>query len=118
MSLSVISKRWSAFAFLSLAVLLTFSSARADQVFSLATTPGRLPKTVLPLHYAIDLKPDLNALSISGSEDVDIEVRTTTDRLVLNALNIAIASVSIDGKAREDAKISLDAKAQTAILTF
>src|SRR5215469_16980347 len=73
------SNRWGAFAFLCLAILLTFGPARADQVFSLATTPGRLPKTVLPLHYAIDLKPDLNALSISGSEDVDIEVRTTTN---------------------------------------
>src|SRR5215469_4364410 len=118
MPLIFISNRWGAFAFLCLAILLTFGPARADQVFSLATTPGRLPKTVLPLHYAIDLKPDLNALSISGSEDVDIEVRTTTDRLVLNALNIAIASASIDGKPGEDAKISLDAKAQTATLTF
>src|SRR5215472_3998044 len=118
MPLIFISNRWGAFAFLCLAILLTFGPARADQVFSLATTPGRLPKTVLPLHYAIDLKPDLNALSISGSEDVDIEVRTTTDRLVLNALNIAIASVSIDGKPGEDANISLDAKAQTATLTF
>ena len=118
MFLIFMSNRWGAFAFLSLAVLLTFSSARADQAFSLATTPGRLPKTVLPVHYALDLKPDLNALSISGSEYVDIKVVTTTDRLVLNSLNIAIASASIDGKPGEDATVSLDAKAQTATLTF
>src|SRR6516225_1848878 len=92
------SYRWGIFAFLSVAVLLTRGPACADRAFSLATTPGRLPKTVLPVHYAIDLRPDLNALSISGSESVDIKVLSPTDRLVLNALNIAIASASLDGK--------------------
>jgi aminopeptidase N len=112
------SSRRAVFAFLSLAVLLSCSPARADEAFSLAATPGRLPKTVLPVHYALDLKPDLNALSISGSEYVDIKVLTTTDRLVLNALNIVIASASLDGKQGEGATVSLDGKAQTATLTF
>ena len=112
------SYRWGIFAFLSVAVLLTRGPACADRAFSLATTPGRLPKTVLPVHYAIDLRPDLNALSISGSESVDIKVLSPTDRLVLNALNIAIASASLDGKPGEDAAVSLDAAAQTATLRF
>jgi aminopeptidase N len=112
------SNRCGVFAFLCLAVLLSCGAARADQPFSLATTPGRLPKTVLPVHYAIDLRPDLNALSIFGSESVDIRVLTTSDRLVLNALNIAIDSASIDGRRGEDATVSLDATAQTATLTF
>src|SRR5262249_5333103 len=109
---------WGAFALLSVALLLTFGPARADRSTSLPTTPGKLPKTVLPVRYALDLTPDLKALSISGSESVDIKVLAPTDRLVLNALNIAIASTSIDGKQGEDAKVSLDAAAQTATLTF
>jgi aminopeptidase N len=118
MFLNFMSNRWGALAFLSVAVLLVFGPARADQAFSLATTPGKLPKTVLPVHYALDLKPDLDALSISGSENVDIKVLNATDRVVLNSLNIAIASASIDGKPGEGATVSLDPKAQTATLTF
>src|SRR5215469_18365390 len=112
------SNRAGVFAFLTLALLLSCDSACAGRPFSMATTPGRLPKTVLPVHYAIDLKPDLKALSISGSESVDIKVLTASDRLVLNALNIAIVSASVDGKVGEDASVFLDAKAQTATLTF
>src|SRR5260370_34207804 len=48
--------------------------ARAESVYSFATTPGRLPKNVVPTHYAIDLKPDLTTLAVGGSEGVGIKV--------------------------------------------
>ena len=59
----------------------------AEPVFSFSATPGKLPKAVVPIHYALDITPDLDKLTFSGSESVDIEVREPTERLVLNAVD-------------------------------
>src|SRR5258707_83154 len=45
-------------------VLLTV--AHADAPYSFATTPGQLPKTVAPVHYTLDLQPNLEALPSSA----------------------------------------------------
>ena len=55
------------------------ATARAEAPFSFGATPGKLPKTVVPTHYAIDLRPDLEKLTGAGSEVGDIEVRQFTD---------------------------------------
>src|SRR5437899_3238008 len=68
------------------------SAAAAEQVYSFDRTPGRLPKTVIPIHYAIELEPDLENLTLAGSEVVDIEVREPTDRLVLNAVGMTLSA--------------------------
>src|SRR5947209_18488145 len=68
-----------------IALMIAATSARAEQPYSFAATPGKLPKTVVPIHYAIDLKPDLEKLTLAGSELGDIEVTATTGRLVMNA---------------------------------
>jgi aminopeptidase N len=103
---------------LALAISLPATAgAQAEPAFSLADTPGKLPKTVVPLHYAIDLKPNLEKLTIAGNEVVEIEVREPTNRLVLNALNLTVASASLDGVGPASA-ITADTEAQTATLTF
>jgi aminopeptidase N len=89
--------------------------AAAEAAFSFAATPGALPKTVTPVHYAIDLDPDLDKLTFSGSEVVDIDVTEPTSRLTLNALNLTIASAAIDGM---DATIAFQAAQQTATFDF
>src|SRR6266404_872291 len=59
----------------SLVLLLSVvATAMAEPVFSFDTTPGKLPKSVVPLHYAIELTPDLESLKLAGVETVDIEV--------------------------------------------
>jgi aminopeptidase N len=106
-------------AFALIAVLLVGSSvSRAESVYSFATTPGKLPKTVVPAHYAIDLKPDLTTLAVSGTEVVDIKVLEPTDRLVLNAVDMVLQSASLDGEAGQAAAIALQPKAQTVTLSF
>src|SRR5262249_38009994 len=92
------------------------ASAQAGS-YSFATTPGKLPKTVVPTHYAIDLTPDLDALTLTGSEVVDIEVTAPTDRLVLNAVEMTVSSATIEGEA-QSATIASDTKAETVTLTF
>jgi aminopeptidase N len=102
----------------SLVLLLSVSGAAvAEPVFSFDTTPGKLPKSVVPVHYAIELTPDLESLKLAGIETVDIEVREPTARLVLNAIETTFGSVSIDDGA-QPAEVALDASAETATLTF
>src|SRR5215468_4833382 len=79
-----------------LVLLLIASAARADAPFSFETTPGKLPKTVVPIHYAVDLEPNLSALTARGVVIIDIEVREPTDRLVLNARDLTFAGTTID----------------------
>jgi aminopeptidase N len=92
-------------------------TAVAEPIFSFDTTPGKLPKSVVPLHYAIELTPDLESLKLAGVETVDIEVREPTARLVLNAIETTFGSVTLDDGAQR-AEIALDASAETATLTF
>jgi aminopeptidase N len=100
-----------------LAVALISLRAAAEPVYSFDATPGRLPKTVVPIHYAIELEPDLDSLTLAGLELVDIEVREPTARLVLNAVNMSVAAASVDDET-QSAAIALDAAAETATLTF
>jgi aminopeptidase N len=97
--------------------LVTSGGARAEPGYSFDATPGKLPKTVVPTHYAIELEPNLESLTLAGSELIDIEVREPTARLVLNAVNMTLTAASIDNDA-QTAAIALDAAAETATLTF
>src|SRR5471032_2844262 len=105
---------------LAAAVLLVLSvcgSAMAEPTYSFDATPGKLPKTVVPVHYAIELTPDLESLALAGVEVVDIEVREPTARLLLNAVNMTLGAATIDDEAQR-AGIALDAATETATLTF
>jgi aminopeptidase N len=99
-------------------LLLALSGAAlAESTFSFDATPGKLPKTVIPVHYVIELAPNLDSLELPGIEAIDIEVREPTARLTLNAVNATFASASIDDEA-QFAEVTLDAAAQTATLNF
>ena len=100
------------------ALLVSSGVSRAESGYSFSATVGKLPKTVVPAHYAIDLKPDLTTLAVSGSEVVDIKVLQPTDRLVLNALDMVLRSASLDGEAGQVAAITSQPKAQTVTLSF
>ena len=101
-----------------LALVLVFSGAvRAEPVFSFDATPGKLPKTIVPTNYSIELRPDAESLALPGVEVIDIEVRDPTARLTLNAVNTTFASVTVDDGA-ERADVALDAVAETATFAF
>jgi aminopeptidase N len=91
--------------------------AWAEPGFSFATAPGKLPKTVVPTHYAIELEPDLDRLTIAGTEVIDIEVREPTGRIVLNALNLTLTRAAIE-TTRQNAAITIDRASETATLSF
>jgi aminopeptidase N len=99
-------------------IILLGDGAIAEPVFSFATTPGRLPKIAVPRHYAIELVPDIEALTLSGSEVIDIDVLEPTSRIVLNAVAMTFDQAFVDSHPDAAAKIVPDEAAQTATLTF
>ena len=79
----------------------------------------RLPRTVIPRHYRVELEPDLEAFTFEGSEVVDVDVREPTDRVVLNALELDIHSAEMVHPAsgrRLPASVSYDVGRERAIL--
>jgi len=105
-----------------LALLAACAAARAEAPFSLASTPGQLPKTVVPVHYSLTLKPDMQALVFQGRETVDIKVLAPTRRLVLNQLGLQVSAASLapvgDSRRSERPSVQTDDAAQTLTLTF
>jgi aminopeptidase N len=93
------------------------AGAHAEQTFAFDGTPGKLPKTVIPVSYAIQLSPDFTGLALPGVETVEVEVREPTAQVTLNAINTTFGDVSVDDGAQR-ATVVTDAAAQTATLTF
>ena len=88
--------------------------------FNLDTTPGKLPKEVVPLAYRIELMPDLSQIAVatgeenigfSGRVQIDIEVRRPVAAITLNAADITFAHATIDGVA---STVEIDRRNQTA----
>jgi aminopeptidase N len=101
------------------AALLTFvTTLPAEKPFDFATTPGKLPKQVVPEEYAIRITPDLEKHTFSGSETIKLNVREPVRQLVLNALEIKIESAVIEGKPIPATAIKLDPKQETLTLTL
>jgi aminopeptidase N len=87
--------------------------------FSAWAQEGRrqaLPSTVVPLRYQLTVTPDAPALTLSGDVRIDLELVEPTRAIVLNALDLAIDDVQLEG--REQPEISFDEDAQTVRLEF
>ena len=101
------------------AISFTFlTNLNAEKPFDFATTPGKLPKQVVPQKYSIRIKPDMEKLTFTGSEAVKIEVREPVNELVLNALELHITTASIDEKTIANAALKLDPKEETLRITL
>jgi puromycin-sensitive aminopeptidase len=75
----------------------------------------RLPTNVVPVNYALELKPDLEKFTFLGKVDITLKVNTPTKTIVLNAIEITIDSVTCGG---ENAAVSYDEENQTATFEF
>ena len=72
-----------------------------QQAMAQEASSARLPTNVVPSHYHLTIRPEINEFTFSGSETVQLQVREPTSTIVLNALDIAIQSaifVSGQGK--------------------
>ncbi len=66
--------------------------------FSFERAPGRLPKTVVPSRYEIAITPNIEAKTFTGVESVALDLRASTDELVLNSLDETLTEVRFDGQ--------------------
>jgi aminopeptidase N len=86
----------------------------------MASTPlaatGRLPVGVTPISYDIVVEPDAAKLTFKGRETVTINVTTPSRTMTVNAADLMISRVQLNGKITGTVK--LDAGAQTATFTF
>jgi aminopeptidase N len=99
-------------------LLLALPPVNAESKFDFATTPGKLPREVRPSDYAIRIEPNLDTLTFTGSETVQLQVEKPVTKLVLNALEMEIASASVDGKPLPEKAIVLNAGEQTLTLNL
>ena len=80
-----------------------------------------LPTHVRPSHYALELSPDLENASFAGAVAIDVLVAEITSEIVLNAIELDLASASFaprGGAAVASSEIIYDEGAETATLRF
>ena len=96
------------------------SAARAETPFNFETTPGKLPKDVVPVRYDLSLAPNVEQRTFTGEETVTVDFKKATNRCVLNASDLAITSAQLTSSDGDLIKptVALDAEAQTCTLTF
>jgi aminopeptidase N len=93
-----------------------FGCAGGAQVSAANAPSERLPATVVPSQYELELHPDADKLSFTAQVTIDVRVLAPTAEFVLNAKGLALDSVSLD--ARSQAKVTLDEKLEQVTLHF
>ena len=76
----------------------------------------RLSADILPVHYEITLKPDLEAHTFTGEETIEITVKKPTTHVTLHSKELAI--ISVVDEMNRPAKITYNKKLETATFTF
>ena len=98
---------------------LTFiAHMNAEKPFDFATTPGKLPKQVVPAEYSIRIVPDLDKLTFTGTETVKITARAPVRQLVLNALELEVTAAAVDGKSLSKSAVKIDKKQELLTLAL
>ena len=90
----------------------------AEKPFDFATTPGKLPKQVVPTDYAVRIVPKIDQFSFTGTETIKVSVHAAVRQIVLNSLELEITAASIDGKPLPKSSIQLDRKQELLALAL
>ena len=86
----------------------------------------RLPRTILPHSYTVEIQPDLVAHTFSGALTAECEVAEATNELRCNVADLTLNTVTIDGEAAawtidessEQLVVDLGAERAVGPLTF
>jgi len=94
-------------------------SLLAEQPFSFASTPGQLPKSIVPRNYTLRIQPDLPQRTFRGTARITIEVLEPVTEVVLNALELEIDAVTLitQGEAVQTLNARLDPTTETLALS-
>ena len=82
--------------------------------------PYRLPRTVVPSHYALRLAPDLEAGTFTGAVAITADVADEVDEVVLNAAELTIDAAWLENPEgiRRNATVTFDAESERATLAL
>ncbi len=85
-----------------------------------STASYRLPRTVVPERYQLELTPDLDAAAFAGTLVVTVRVEEMTEHFVLNAIELDITSAELfsNGEAPISGRVSLDEELQRATVEW
>jgi aminopeptidase N len=84
-----------------------------------AARAERLPKTVIPSHYALTLAPDLKTATFTGIETIDVDLKEPAKSITLNSAEIAFQSVTVKAAGKElTATVSSDEEKEESTFTF
>ena len=56
---------------------------------------ARLPDSVKPVNYKLEIEPDLGKFSFYGNEEIELKITEKTDKITLNAKNLQIENPEI-----------------------
>ncbi|HEY4282926.1 MAG TPA: M1 family metallopeptidase [Chthoniobacterales bacterium] len=84
----------------------------AEKPFDFQSTPGKLPKQVVPTEYAIRIMPNVAAKTFAGSAIIKIKVNERVRQLILNAHELDVTGVMVDDESLSLSAIKLDQKQQ------
>jgi puromycin-sensitive aminopeptidase len=77
----------------------------------------RLPRTVVPSHYDIEITPDLDGASFVGTVGIDVDVSKPTSTVVLNAIELVLQEATVRTAGRTyNAAITSDVERERAAL--
>ena len=84
-----------------------------------ATTDYRLPRSVEPDRYDLEMRPDLGSATFSGRARISVRVNEPVTRVLLNAAELEVQSArATDDGAELDAAVSYDGDDERLILDF
>ncbi len=93
--------------------------AAALLLAALPIAAARLPKSVIPDHYAISITPDLAAEKFSGQETIDVDIKEPIDTITLNSAGLEMHDVVVaSGSKLLNPAITFDVPNETASLKF
>jgi puromycin-sensitive aminopeptidase len=96
------------------------SNPKPSQTLSIENA-YRLPETVTPISYEIKLNPDLAGFKFSGSETIALNIRTATNEILFNAIDLQIENVRIekdDDETCETAQVKMEKENERVRLVF
>ena len=98
--------------------LITSLVGAVEKSFNFNDTPGKLPKQVVPTEYAIRIVPNIDNFTFAGNETVKLNARSPVHQLVLNALELKVEAVAVDGKELPLSAIKTDNEKELLTLTL
>src|SRR3954465_2324332 len=84
----------------------------AEKPFDFQSTPGKLPKQVVPTEYTIRIVPNVAAKTFAGNTIIKVKVNEPVRQLILNARELDVTGAIVDDESLPQPAVKLDQKQQ------